>query len=948
MCDRRPEGALADGQVDHSRERMRDVAGGNQSAFGYRYQYLVTIERFLRYVRDHLGQMGAIALHVEPTTLAREGIAQDDDIIDFAIEFDSAIVERVQAKGSSNPEDNKLFHGEADEVFGRLAGQTAAHSVLLTNRRLGPGLQNRCSQTLDADGVEQWHYVGPDSGDAADTEATIVVDKRSIEAVTESIEDLVRQFRSDRTLGQGSVSCRIVAKLLLDRIFQAAAGDGPSKFDAVEIARFMLTPDPEIAHVVGSFDWGVPVNGIPLMPATVTRLPLLERLYETLVGQPGAHQVNHLVAQGPTGHGKSSLAAHFCHLYRNSYEFICWIDCGDSGLIEANIRRFVQELTRTELALDADPSQCFREALASHRGPWLVIFDGVAARIDIDRFMPTQGNGSVLVTTTNETGWWPTSTILQVSTFTEDEAVACFASYAALDAPSASSDVVKEIVARLGMIPLAISMAALYFRNSAGTVGELSAEYFAELDALEDIGSIPPGFDRTAFAAIELAVRNLGAGIVGDDRHDVRMVQAMLYRASLLAPDMIPLNYLIASMPETIEMRLEVLPEPSFADAALRRRYIRIMRTQSIAHRVLLLDEQGEPNEASDTIDIHPLIHEILRRLFVRQIPPYQLGGQLTMMLYFLNGWLIHARRQSRYFVVDQLAAHALSLLSVIDGLGDLPTPGGSATTMFRYLKQGLKLEVSTCRMSRGDVNASVNLAREALHELWSYPPDPVRDALALQAASSIVVDLSDAGAEAVTMRIWALYALRAVIAAESSSTSGAALAFERAYLLRSSLNSRESYREDAVIARVIHELNEMIARDPSDELRPNALLDELIARIDAGDLDDSLDETLATLRASANDYDRHTFDCLEVDLALKRQQFDHAFSGITEILNRPLHQTHGARPLSRGFVNIHRTLDKFIAAGTGPVEEMRAASNQLRARAEELHQEIISQTGGP
>jgi hypothetical protein len=731
---------------------MWDVAGGNQSAFGYRYQYLVTIERFLRYMRDRLGQMGVIALHIEPTTLAREGIARDDDIIDFAIEFDSAIAERVQVKGSGNPDDNKLFHGEADEVFGRLAGETAAHSVLLTNRPLGPGLQDRCSQTRDADGVEQWHYVGPEPSEAtAHTEATIVVDKRSIEAVTESIEDLARQFRSDRTFGQGSVSCRIVAKLLLDRIFQAAAGDGPTKFDAVHIARFMLTPDPEIAHVVGSFDWGVPVNGIPLMPATVTRLPLLERLHETLVGQAGAHQVNHLVAQGLTGHGKSSLAAHFCHLYSNSYEFICWIDCSDAGLIEANIRRFVQELTRTELPLDAEPSERFREALASHRGPWLVVFDGVAARVDIDRFMPTQGNGSVLVTTTNETGWWPTSTILPVGTFTEDEAVACFASYAALDAASASSDVAKEIVARLGMIPLAISMAALYFRNSAGTVEELSAGYFAELDALEDIGSIPPGFDRTAFAAIELAVRKLGAGMVGHDLHDVRMVQAMLYRASLLAPDMIPLNYLIASMPETIEMRLKVLPEPSFADAALRRRYIRIMRTQSIAHRVLLPDEQGEPNEASDTIDIHPLVHEILRRLSVRHIPPSRLGEQLTMMLYFLNGWLIHARNQNRYFVVDQLVAHALSLLEFIDGLEDLPTLGGSATTMFRYLKQGLKLEVSTCRMSRGDVNASVNLAREALHELWSYPSDPIWDALALHAASAIVVDLSDAGAEVVT-----------------------------------------------------------------------------------------------------------------------------------------------------------------------------------------------------
>ena len=78
-----------------------------------------------------------------------------------------------------------------------------------------------------------------------------------------------------------------------------------------------------------------------------------------------------------------------------------------------------------------------------------------------------------------------------MGTFTEEEATACFASYAGLDEANANSDAVKEIVARLGSIPLAIAMAALYFRNAAGTVDELSAEYFAQLEALEDIGSIP-------------------------------------------------------------------------------------------------------------------------------------------------------------------------------------------------------------------------------------------------------------------------------------------------------------------------------------------------------------------------------------------------------------------------------------------------------------------------
>lgn len=906
------------------------MAGGNQSAFGYRYQYLATIERFLRYMRDHLGELGSIALHVEPTALMREGVARDDDIIDFAIESNNEIVERDQVKGSSNPADNKLYHGEADAVFHRLDGQVATLSVLLTNRPLGPGLQERCSQTLDAGDIEHWDYVGPDAEAVpGDTGALIVVDRRSMEEVTAAIEDSVRRFRRDQALGQGSVSCRIIAKLLLDKIFQSAAGGDATKFDALEIIGYMSIPDPEIAHVVGGFDWGVPVSGIPLLPATVTRLQLLEQVCEAIGSQASGYQVKHLVVQGQTGHGKSSLAAHYCHLYRNSYEYICWIDCSDAGLIEANIRRVVQELIRTELPLSVDPSERFREALASHRGPWLVVFDGVPARVNIDRFVPTQGNGSVFVTTTNETGWWPSATTLQVGPFTEDEAVACFATYAGLDTAGAQANAVKQIVARLGSIPLAISMAALHFRNAAGTVDELSAEYFAELDALEDIGAIPPGFDRTAFAAIEHAVRNLGVGMVGDDRFDVRMVQAMLYRASLLAPDMIPLNYLIASMPESLDMRLTQLPDPVLADAAVRRRYISIMRTQSIAHRVLILDADGEQNEASDTFSIHPLVHEILRRLFVRQIPPIRLVEQLTMMLYFLNGWLIHVRKHNQYFVVDQLAAHALSLLRFIDGLGELPTLGEAATKMFRFLKLGLKLEVSTCRMSRGDVNVSVNLAREALLEAWSYPPDPLREALALQAASSIVVDLSDSDMDPAAMRFWALCALRAVIACDSLGTNGAPIAFEKAYLVRSALNNRASYRDDAVIAGVIHEFDEMIARDPSDEVRPNTVMDELVARIEAGDLGDELDGMLETLRGSANDYDRHTFDCVEVDLALKRHRFDEAFVGVEELLARPLHETHGARPLSRGLVNIHRTFEKMIEAGIGPVEEMRPKSTR-------------------
>lgn len=112
------------------------------------------------------------------------------------------------------------------------------------------------------------------------------------------------------------------------------------------------------------------------------------------------------------------------------------------------------------------------------------MFDGAAARRDIEHFLPTRGNGSVLVTTANETGWWPGVRRISTGVFTPAEAAACFTTYAGLD-PATEHPGITDIVERLGWMPLAVSMAGLYFGNAAGTVTELSRDYFAELDALE-------------------------------------------------------------------------------------------------------------------------------------------------------------------------------------------------------------------------------------------------------------------------------------------------------------------------------------------------------------------------------------------------------------------------------------------------------------------------------
>jgi hypothetical protein len=257
-----------------------------------------------------------------------------------------------------------------------------------------------------------------------------------------------------------------------------------------------------------------------------------------------------------------------------------------------------------------------------------------------------------------------------------------------------------------------------------------------------------------------------------------------------------------------------------------------------------------------------------------------------------------------------------------------------------------LKLEISTCRIGRGDVYSSVNLAREALLELWSLPQDPVRDALALKAASSIVVDLCEAGMDADKMRIWANFALMAALACESLGPKGAAVAYDHAYQVRSSLKMRQAYRDDPQIAAVITALDEMIQRDPSDELRPSAVMEQVVELLASGDLD-AVDPLLVSLRTVSNDYDKHILDCLDAEIALKRGDFEQAIDAIDELIARELQATYGARPLSRGLVGIWRTIEQLIIDGVGPTDQLRVISPQVRARAEYWHEQIAVQTGG-
>ena len=172
---------------------------------------------------------------------------------------------------------------------------------------------------------------------------------------------------------------------MLDYIFAAAAGSEPNRITALDLLEKLAMPDPRVAHLAGAFDWGVPLGIIPNYLSTVQRLSYLEQIQEHITVTDTTTEPPRVVLVGQTGNGKSVLASDHCHVDAISYEFMCWIDCRDVGFIEEQVRNYVAQLSKEAIAPNAAVGSLFAGLLARRPGPWLLVFDGIQNRSDIDR-----------------------------------------------------------------------------------------------------------------------------------------------------------------------------------------------------------------------------------------------------------------------------------------------------------------------------------------------------------------------------------------------------------------------------------------------------------------------------------------------------------------------------------------------------------------------------------
>jgi hypothetical protein len=138
-----------------------------------------------------------------------------------------------------------------------------------------------------------------------------------------------------------------------------------------------------------------------------------------------------------------------------------------------------------------------------------------------------------------------------------------------------------------------------------------------------------------------------------------------------------------------------------------------------------------------------------------------------------------------------------------------------------------------------------------------------------------------------------------------------------------------------------------VIARDPSDDVRQNAVMDHISELIEARDLD-SAEALIPLVRDGANAHDAVTVRCLEAVVALHRGDFDSALPKVKELLAVELYETHLAVPLATGLANVYHAIQELLVVPTGPVAELAKIGERILLRGNALHEQLVATDAPP
>ncbi|KAL8813202.1 MAG: hypothetical protein Q9200_000431 [Gallowayella weberi] len=176
-----------------------------------------------------------------------------------------------------------------------------------------------------------------------------------------------------------------------------------------------------------------------------------------------------LILHALGGQGKSQIVLKYCQRWREKYPGVFWVNASSEDLALQSYAR-IASILNGDLSADVGDKDRVIEIVKSHLEdwdePWLMVFDNYDQPdvfTGIRRFFPEKQSSHVIVTS-RHAGLDRLGTTIELPAMSPDEGVHLLLRSYSDDEINDNLETAKEIVHRLGRLPLAIDQAAAYIK----------------------------------------------------------------------------------------------------------------------------------------------------------------------------------------------------------------------------------------------------------------------------------------------------------------------------------------------------------------------------------------------------------------------------------------------------------------------------------------------------
>jgi hypothetical protein len=530
--------------------------GGRDAARGFEYQYLKTLEQFLKALSNP--DVASCRVEGDPQAITM-GSA---DAVDYELIGQNESV-FVASQVKSTRTDRTLSIRQVIDIFLYLSAGSKANSYRLdTNIRLSQEaldlkylLDKGQEKFADLDAFltnhsESLRGLIPTERGGRNfiqnilVKSRILYDDRSNEALRTDVQELIGTIRNAHQRGFGDSSAGLMTSYLTATVLRRAADPGQALWPKQDLATDLLISDDALIDALGKRDWGVVIGAMPVLP-DLPRPVYLRKIHESLepVSAANIGPVPCTILQGLSGIGKSSLAASYVGHYAHLYDQIYWIEASTRATIEASFRRIAARLPHRPADTEANFRDLVHEYLANSAHRWLMILDDMLDP-ELLKWVPRYGRGVVIITTTHGTlspraGW-----TLEIQRFKRGESISLLLNRLSVPKTRASREVLFRLAETFEDWPLALEVAAGYIRTCRIRLVEIP-KYVEEIRrrAINDPLSVPTGYPRTLVAAIARTLEYSMRSLAHDPQALDRLTRG-LYVAAHLASRQIPIHLL--------------------------------------------------------------------------------------------------------------------------------------------------------------------------------------------------------------------------------------------------------------------------------------------------------------------------------------------------------------------------------------------------------------------